>query len=301
MPRRGLFVTLEGGDGVGKSTHARRLEQRLVERGEEVVRTREPGGTLLGAQIRELVLHGDHVDARAEALLYAADRAHHIATVVRPALERGAVVIQDRYLDSSIAYQGAARDLGADEVRELSLWATRGLLPDLTILLDLDPAEGNRRMGAGRAKLDRLESEGASFHERVRAEFLQLAAAEPERFLVVDASQARPRVSAEIDDAIRALLDERDREGRSGEDAGAEADARPRFATGRRARRRAHSDAEAIRLPAETPAARTVHAPDAPIPGPGLHTASLPTVTGDASSRDGAGGAAPRPAPHGGA
>ncbi|MGO2111032.1 MAG: dTMP kinase, partial [Pseudoclavibacter sp.] len=122
----GLFVTLEGGDGVGKSTHARRIEAWMRERGIETVRTREPGGTELGAEIREIVLHHrGHVDPRAEALLYAADRAHHVATVVRPALERGACVIQDRYIDSSVAYPGAGRDLGADEVRALSDWASR--------------------------------------------------------------------------------------------------------------------------------------------------------------------------------
>lgn len=195
----GVFITLEGGDGVGKSTHARRIETWMHERGVECVRTREPGGTELGSEIRQIVLHHrGHVDPRAEALLYAADRAHHIATVVRPTLERGACVIQDRYIDSSIAYQGAGRDLGADEVRGLSAWATRGLTPDLTVLLDLDVAQGRQRMLADRGGLDRLEAEAIAFHERVRRTFLHLASLEPERFLVVDASRPQDEVAAII-------------------------------------------------------------------------------------------------------
>ena len=170
-----MFLTLEGGDAAGKTTQAIALERWLTERGRTVVRTREPGGTPLGAEIRALVLHGDHVDPRAEALLYAADRAHHVATVVRPALDRGDVVVQDRYLDSSVAYQGAGRVLDPEEVRGLSTWATEGLLPDLTILLDLDPARARARRGS-RAAEDRLEAEQDDFHERVRAAFLALAA-----------------------------------------------------------------------------------------------------------------------------
>ena len=139
----GLFITLEGGDGSGKSTQMGALTEWLQSRGRTVVQAREPGGTDLGLELREIVLHRrGHIAPRAEALLYAADRAHHIATLVRPALERGEVVIQDRYLDSSVAYQGAGRVLDPDEVRDLSLWATEGLLPHLTVLLDLDPAVG---------------------------------------------------------------------------------------------------------------------------------------------------------------
>lgn len=202
---RGAFLVLEGGDGVGKSTHAALLAAHLVERGETVVRTREPGGTELGGEIREIVLHHrGHVDPRAEALLYAADRAQHIATVVRPALERGEIVLQDRYIDSSVAYQGSGRELGADEVRELSMWATRALRPDLVVLLDVDPAEANRRMTAERGSLDRLESEAAEFHARVREAFLARAAADPERYLVVDASRPQDEVAARI----RARVDE---------------------------------------------------------------------------------------------
>lgn len=200
-----MFLTLEGGDAAGKTTQAVALEHWLTERGRTVVRTREPGGTELGAQIRALVLHGDHVTPRAEALLYAADRAHHVATVVRPALERGDVVVQDRYLDSSVAYQGAGRVLDAEEVRGLSTWATEGLLPDLTILLDVHPAVARARRG-GRAAEDRLEAEEDDFHERVRAAFLALAAAAPDRFVVVDAGLDPDEVAARIRAAVEPRL-----------------------------------------------------------------------------------------------
>ena len=185
----GLFVTFEGGDGSGKSTQAGLLEDWVTESGRAVVRTREPGGTDLGVELREIVLHRrGHIAPRAEALIYAADRAHHVATLVRPALERGDVVIQDRYLDSSVAYQGAGREIDGDEIRGLSLWATEGLLPDLTVLLDLDPLIGRARLSAARTRYDRLEAETAEFHARVRAAYLALAAAEPGRFLVLDAT-----------------------------------------------------------------------------------------------------------------
>lgn len=197
---RGIFITLEGGDGVGKSTQASLLEQWLRSQGRTVLRTREPGGTEVGDGIREIVLHhrGD-IAPRAEALLYAADRAHHIASVVRPALARGDVVIQDRYLDSSVAYQGVGRQLDSGEIRRLSLWATEGLLPDVTILLDLHEGEARSRLDAARTRYDRLEAEAADFHARVREAFLALATAEPGRFLVLDA--AAP--VAALADAIR--------------------------------------------------------------------------------------------------
>jgi len=204
----GAFVTLEGGDGSGKTTQADRLERWLREHGRTVVRTREPGGTDLGLELRQMLLHRrGHVDPRAEALLYAADRAQHVATVVRPALERGDVVLQDRYLDSSVAYQGAGRVLGGDEVRELSLWAADGLLPDLTVLLDLDPTVGRgRREGDGtRAAWDRLEAEADEFHGRVRRAYLELADAEPERFLVVDASLGVDEVAERVLARVRQL------------------------------------------------------------------------------------------------
>jgi dTMP kinase len=195
----GLFITLEGGDGSGKSTQAALLDEWLTGQGRTVVRTREPGGTDAGVEIREIVLHhrGD-ISPRAEALLYAADRAHHVETVVRPALARGDVVLQDRYLDSSVAYQGAGRVLDADEIRKLSLWAAQGLLPDLTILLDLDETAARARLDTSRTRYDRLEAEKADFHARVRAAYLQLATAEPQRFLVVDAARPADEIAAEI-------------------------------------------------------------------------------------------------------
>jgi len=195
--RPGLWVTFEGGDGSGKTTQAELLREWLTARGRAVVRTREPGGTEVGRTIREIVLHhrGD-LGERAEALLFAADRSHHVDTVVRPALERGDIVIQDRYLDSSVAYQGAARGLGADSVRDLSLWGTHDALPDVTVLLDLDPAVARTRLDADDKPFDRLEAERAEFHARVRHAFLDLAAAEPDRFVVLDATLA-PEILAE--------------------------------------------------------------------------------------------------------
>jgi len=199
----GLFVTFEGGDGSGKSTQSALLADWLRGRGHEVVTTREPGGTDLGTEIRYLVQHRrGHVAPRAEALLYAADRAHHIATVVRPALERGAVVVQDRYLDSSVAYQGAGRELDPEEVRGLSLWGAEGLLPDATFLLDLDPAVSRERLGATERVYDRLEEEGDDFATRVREKYLELATAEPGRFTVLDATLPPEAIA----DAVRARL-----------------------------------------------------------------------------------------------
>ena len=204
----GLYVTLEGGDAAGKTTQAERLEAWLTAHGRTVLRTREPGGTDLGLAIRDLVLHREGpVTPRAEALLYAADRAHHVATVVEPALARGDVVLQDRYLDSSVAYQGAGRVLDPEEVRRLSLWAVGGLLPRLTVLLDLDPRVGRDRR-ADRATFDRLEAEDDAFHDRVRDAYLRMAAAEPDRFLVVDASQSPEAVQDRIRAAIAPLLGE---------------------------------------------------------------------------------------------
>lgn len=203
----GLFITFEGGDGAGKTTQSALLDDWLTDAGRHVVRTREPGGTEVGRLIRDIVLHHrGEVSARAEALLYAADRAHHVETVVRPALERGDVVIQDRYLDSSVAYQGAGRVLGTDEVRRLSLWATGELLPDLTVLLDLDPVVARGRLDADDKPFDRLEAERESFHVRVREEFLALAAAEPHRFLVLDATRPAPELAAAVRDRVVALL-----------------------------------------------------------------------------------------------
>lgn len=201
----GVFISFEGGDGVGKTTQIMLLQNWLSTRGLACLVTREPGGTELGAEIRGLLLDGGEVSPRAEALLYAADRAHHAATKVRPALERGMVVITDRYLDSSVAYQGAARALGAGEVRDLSLWATEGLLPDLTILLDAAPGIAERR-AERRGTKDRLEREPTSFHHALREEFLRLADAEPQRFVVIDAEQSVDDVAAQVRGAVASLL-----------------------------------------------------------------------------------------------
>lgn len=203
----GVFISFEGIDGVGKSTQADALEVFVRAQGRDVLRSLEPGGTELGQEIRHLLLHrkGD-VAPRAEALLYAADRAHHIATKIRPALEQGKVVIQDRYLDSSVAYQGAGRELDPEEIRNLSLWATGNLLPNLTVLLDLDPeAARNRRDQTGNEP-DRLEREKIEFFAAVRAEYLRLAANEPERFLVLDATKSKEELTAEIQSRVAKLL-----------------------------------------------------------------------------------------------
>jgi dTMP kinase len=204
---RGVFITLEGGDGSGKTTQAELLREWLSGEGRTVLRTREPGGTEVGVEIREIVLHhrGD-ISPRAEALLYAADRAHHVATVVRPALERGEVVIQDRYIDSSVAYQGVGRVLDPEAVRGLSEWATEGLAPDLTILLDLDADAARGRLDEARTRYDRLESEASEFHDRVRAAYLALAEAEPGRFLVVDAARPVDEIAGDIRGRVAHLL-----------------------------------------------------------------------------------------------
>ena len=202
----GLFLAFEGGDGAGKSTQLGLLRDWLEGLGRTVVVTREPGGTPFGRHVRDLVLHGDHVAPRAEALLFAADRAHHVETLVRPALERGDVVLTDRYLDSSVAYQGAGRDLGADEVRALSMWATRGLLPDLTVVLDVPPETGRSRRGDVH---DRLESEPDDFHGRVRRHFLDLAAREPARYLVLPADGTREDIHAAVRERVAPLLEAR--------------------------------------------------------------------------------------------
>ncbi len=203
---RGLFVTFEGGDGSGKSTQSALLAEWLQGRGRTVVLTREPGGTDLGNEIRDIVLHRrGHITPRAEALLYAADRAQHIITKVRPALAQGDIVLQDRYLDSSVAYQGAGRVLSPDEVRSLSLWAAEDLLPDLTILLDLDESIGRDRLKA-RTKYDRLEDEEQDFHGRVRSGYLALAEAEPQRFLVLNATDSVESLAQAIRTRVESLL-----------------------------------------------------------------------------------------------
>lgn len=203
----GLFVTFEGGDGSGKSTQAARLTTALVSAGERVVRTREPGGTPLAETLRSLVLEHGHgpIDARTEALLYATARASHVDQVIRPALRRGDVVVCDRFVDSSLAYQGFGRDLGLDEVSELNRFATGGLSPDLTFLLDISPEDGRARRTAGRRDEDRLESEPDAWHASIREAFLQLAAAAPERFVVIDATLSQDEITARITDAVTTL------------------------------------------------------------------------------------------------
>ncbi|GAB7103405.1 hypothetical protein JCM4814A_17190 [Streptomyces phaeofaciens JCM 4814] len=198
----GFFIALEGGDGAGKSTQAEALAEWIRAKGHEVVLTREPGATPVGKRLRSILLDVSSagLSHRAEALLYAADRAEHVDTVVRPALERGAVVITDRYIDSSVAYQGAGRDLSPTEIARISRWATNGLVPHLTVLLDVSPEAARERFTEAP---DRLESEPAEFHARVRSGFLTLAAADPGRYLVVDAGQQPEAVTT----VVRARLD----------------------------------------------------------------------------------------------
>ena len=209
MPDRpGLFISFEGIDGVGKSTQADLMQNYLAERGLEVLRTFEPGGTELGQEIRHLLLHrSGEVSSRSEALLYAADRAHHVASKIVPALESGQVVITDRFLDSSIAYQGAGRELDLKEVRDLSLWAVGNLLPDLTVLLDLDASQASARRNQTGVEPDRLEREKIGFFEAARNSYLELAKAEPKRFHVVDASQDPQTIWAEIRKRLDQLLE----------------------------------------------------------------------------------------------
>jgi dTMP kinase len=202
---RGLFVAFEGGEGAGKTTQARLLAIWLREQGFDVVTTQEPGATKIGMRLRALLLDTSNagMSSYCEALLYAADRAEHVATVIDPALAKGAVVLTDRYIDSSLAYQGAGRGLRTDEIARLNRWATGGRMPDLTILLDMPPEAGLSRRTAS---ADRLESEPLEFHRRVRAGFLALARTEPSRYLVLDATRPPELVSTEIKDHIRDLL-----------------------------------------------------------------------------------------------
>ena len=198
------FIVFEGGEGAGKSTQSAALADYLQARGHEVLRTREPGGTPAAEAIRAVLLDPANagLDDRAEALLFAAARGDHAARVIRPALERGEIVISDRYLDSSVAYQGVARGLGAERVAELSLWATGGLVPDLTVVLDVDPALGLARVVGP----DRLESEPLEWHARVRQGFLDIAAAAPDRYLVLDGSRPAEDLAVEIAVAASALM-----------------------------------------------------------------------------------------------
>lgn len=198
-----VFITFEGGDGAGKSTQTRMLAEWLNSTGRRAIATEEPGGTELGKALREVVLFGEDMNPRAEALIYAADRSHHIDTVVRPALEAGTIVVSDRYFDSSVAYQGVGRGLGAEWIEEVNLWGAGGLKPDLTILLDLDPVKLPERITRD---LDRLERAGAEFHTRTREAFLDRARAHPERFVVVDASTGIEELAATVREVVAERL-----------------------------------------------------------------------------------------------
>jgi dTMP kinase len=199
--RSGFFIAFEGGEGAGKSTQVRLLAKALAAAGHEVVTTLEPGDTEVGRQLRQILLghQTGTIDPRTEALLYAADRAEHVASVVGPALDRGAVCITDRYIDSSIAYQGAGRILDPDDIERISKWATGDLWPDLTIVLDIDPEVGLTRFSA---PADRLEAEPLAFHQRVREHFLALSRRSPERYLVLDATAPVDAVSSQIQSAV---------------------------------------------------------------------------------------------------
>ncbi len=210
----GLFLTLEGGEGTGKSTQIRRLEARLSALGRDVVRTREPGGTPLGGRLRRLLVETGLDDApgpRAELLLYAADRAHHVDSVVGPALAAGRLVLCDRYADATVAYQGWGRGLDLDVIAQLNRLATGGLRPHRTVLLDLEPAEGVRRAlarsrGGQEAREVRFEHEERAFHERVRQGYLDVAARDPGRVRVVDASGTPDEVEARVWAAVEDLF-----------------------------------------------------------------------------------------------
>ena len=205
ITHRGLLIAFEGGEGAGKTTQARLLAIWLREQGYDVIATQEPGATKVGMRLRALLLDTAHtgMSPRAETLMYAADRAEHVDSLIRPALERGAVVVTDRYVDSSLAYQGRGRNLPIAEIAGLNQWATGGLRPDLTILLDLPPMAGLVRRAPS---ADRLEAEPTEFHQRVREGFVALARAEPQRYLVLDATRPPEQLSREIQDRIRDML-----------------------------------------------------------------------------------------------
>lgn len=190
-----MFITFEGGDGAGKSTQVRILTEWLNAQGREAIGTEEPGGTDLGRALRDLILFGEDMNPRAEALLYAADRSHHIDTVVRPALEAGKIVVADRYFDSSVAYQGVGRGLGAEWIEQINLWGAGELKPDLTILLDLEVSKLPERITRD---LDRLERAGEEFHQVTRHAFLDRASADPNRFVIIDAASTVEEIAAQV-------------------------------------------------------------------------------------------------------
>jgi dTMP kinase len=199
---RGSFIVFEGGEGAGKTTQMEALVKWLQARGEHVVTTREPGGTRIGERIREILLDpaAAEIDPRAEALLYAADRAQHVKDVIAPALSSGRVVVSDRFIDSSLAYQGVARGLGIDEIFQISEWATGGVLPDVVFYLAIDPRDGLARAGDDP---DRIEQEEVAFHEKVAEGYAQLAQRFPMRFVVVDAAKPPSQVHAEVLESLQ--------------------------------------------------------------------------------------------------
>lgn len=211
MAKTGLFITFEGSEGCGKSTQIRRIAEKLRAGGREVISLREPGGTPIGERIRNLLQYDDDASAmtsEAELLLFAASRAQLVREVIRPALERGAVVLCDRFFDSTTVYQGVARALPAAEVAAINVFAVGSTLPDLTLLLDLDAAEGRLRASLRKGPVDRMEQEGGEFYEAVRCGYLELAQKNPSRFVVIDASPDESVVEASIEAAIMYRLKE---------------------------------------------------------------------------------------------
>jgi dTMP kinase len=205
MAKKGLFITFEGSEGCGKSTQIRRIAAKFRDLGREVITLREPGGTPIGEQIRNLLQYDETASAmtsEAELLLFAASRAQLVREVIRPALERGAIVLCDRFLDSTTVYQGVARALPEGDVASINAFAVGGTLPDLTLLLDLDAAEGRRRASLRKGPVDRMEQEGGEFYEAVRRGYLVLANAQPHRFVILDASPSEQDVETAIEAAI---------------------------------------------------------------------------------------------------
>lgn len=200
----GLFIVFEGGDGAGKTTQIEKLAQYLKTKNKEVVVTREPGGTVMGKSIRDWLLEQTEVevDPKSEALLFAADRAHHMYTVIRPALAASKIVIGDRHIDSSVAYQGVARNLGIENIKNISLWAVDGILPDLIVVLDIDVEVGQSRLN----RKDRLDRESKEFHEKVNKAYLTLAAQNPEKYLVINAQLPIEEIANQIQSRVEKLI-----------------------------------------------------------------------------------------------
>ncbi|MGA0077969.1 MAG: dTMP kinase [Candidatus Nanopelagicales bacterium] len=200
----GLFIVFEGGDGAGKTTQIEKLAEFLRSKSKEVLVTREPGGTVMGKSIRDWLLEQTEVevDPKSEALLFAADRAHHMQTLIRPALAASKIVIGDRHIDSSVAYQGVARNLGIENIKNISLWAVDGILPNLIIVLDIDVEVGQSRLN----RKDRLDRESKEFHEKVNKAYLELAAMNPEKYLVIDAQLPIDEIAGQIQNRVEKLI-----------------------------------------------------------------------------------------------